>query len=199
MLQGPSGAGKTTLIDLLIGLYRPDDGSVKIDGVDLMDIDLHAWRKLIGYVPQELTLFHSSIRENITIGDDSLTQADVDEACRLAGVDEFLDDLDAGLDTLTGEMGLKLSGGQRQRIALARALVSRPKLLILDEVTSALDPQMEAAIVDKIKSLAGDFTIVAITHRPAWTAVADHLYQVKKGKVREIANDAKAPRQKATA
>ncbi|MGI9482922.1 MAG: ABC transporter ATP-binding protein [Hyphomicrobiales bacterium] len=199
VLQGPSGAGKTTLIDLLIGLYRPDFGSVTVDGDDLKEIDLRKWRKMIGYVPQELTLFQGTVRDNITVGDNSLTEEDVERACKLSGVDEFLPDLENGLDTFTGEMGLKLSGGQRQRIALARALVSRPKLLILDEVTSALDPQMEAAIVEKIKSLAGDYTIVSITHRPAWTAVADVLYQVKKGSVSEITTAPEKQRKKATA
>ncbi|MGI9372600.1 MAG: ABC transporter ATP-binding protein [Hyphomicrobiales bacterium] len=199
VLQGPSGAGKTTLIDLLIGLYRPASGTVHIDDVDLMEIDLHKWRRMIGYVPQELTLFNGTVRENITVGDQSFTDKDIARACQLAGVTDFLDDLDDGLDTLTGDMGVKISGGQRQRIALARALIGSPKLLILDEVTSALDPAMEAAIVERIQSLSGHYTIVAITHRPAWTQVADKLYQVEKGAVKEVKSTRSSPRKKATA
>jgi ATP-binding cassette subfamily C protein len=199
VLQGASGAGKTTLIDLLIGLHRPNFGSVFIDNVDLHEIDLHKWRRMLGYVPQELTLFHGSIRENITLGDTSITQHDIDEACERAGVREFLDDMEDGLETMTGEMGAKLSGGQRQRIALARALVTKPALLILDEVTSALDPRTEAGIVENIKALAGEFTIIAITHRPAWTAAADRLYEVERGKVSEIKRARSAKRKKARA
>ncbi len=196
VLQGASGAGKTTLIDLLIGLYQPSSGRVLIDDVELNEIDLRQWRRMLGYVPQELTLFHGTIRENITLGDAIITQADIDEACTRAGVTEFLADIENGLETMTGEMGAKLSGGQRQRIALARALVTKPALLILDEVTSALDPRTEAEIVDNIKSLAGEFTIITITHRPAWTAVADQLYQVEHGKVNEIPNPTAAKRKK---
>ncbi len=199
VLQGPSGAGKTTLIDLLIGLYRPASGTVRIDGVDLMEIDLHKWRRMIGYVPQELTLFNGTVRENITVGDQSFSDEDIARACQLAGVTDFLEDLEQGLETQTGDMGVKISGGQRQRIALARALVGEPKLLILDEVTSALDPATETAIVERIQALTGQYTIVAITHRPAWTEVADKTYHVEKGAVNEVVKKRNAQRKKASA
>jgi len=183
VLNGPSGSGKTTLIDLLVGLNRPDQGRIMIGDVPLTDIDLWAWRHRIGYVPQELSLFHDTIRTNITLGDTTIADSDVLAALAQAGAGDFLAQLPHGLDTDVGEMGGKLSGGQRQRISLARALVIKPALLILDEVTSALDPRTEAEIVANIAGLRGKYTIVAITHRQAWTEIADRLYKVSHGKV----------------
>jgi len=183
VLQGPSGAGKTTLIDLLIGLHKANSGAVLIDGFPLSEIDIKDWRKKIGYVPQELSLFHNTIRENITLGDKSLSDEDVMRALAHAGDDEFVSKLPDGLGTVAGELGAKLSGGQRQRIALARALVTRPQLIILDEVTSALDPETEAEIVSSIRALSGEFTVIAVTHRPAWTKIADRLYKIDAGRV----------------
>ncbi|NNF78338.1 MAG: ABC transporter ATP-binding protein [Rhizobiales bacterium] len=187
VLQGGSGAGKTTIIDLLIGLHRPVEGTISLDGVSLNEIDLKAWRRMIGYVPQELTLFHGTIRENITLGDETISDDKVASAVKRAGASGFIERLPEGLDTVAGEMGAKLSGGQRQRIALARALVTEPSLLILDEVTSALDPETEREIVANIKELTGDYTIITVTHRPAWTAIADRLYTVKAGHVKLVA------------
>lgn len=183
VLSGPSGSGKTTLVDLLIGLNRPDDGRVFIDDDPLDTVDLWQWRKRIGYVPQELNLLHTDIRENITLGDRSITDEAVLAALEKAGAAGFVASLPQGLDTDVGEMGAKLSGGQRQRISLARALVTRPLVLILDEVTSALDPATEAEIVSNIAALRGEYTILAITHRSAWTGIADRLYRVSGGKV----------------
>ncbi len=191
VLQGPSGAGKTTLIDLLIGLHRPAKGRILIGDDDLNDIDLKAWRQSIGYVPQELTLFHDSIRENITIAETGISDDDVMTVLDLAGAGDFIAALPNGIDTDVGEFGGKLSGGQRQRISLARALVRKPHLLILDEVTSALDPETETDIVRNIAKLRGRYTIIAITHRPAWTAIADRLYKVDKGRVTEVAKSGK--------
>ncbi len=182
VIQGPSGAGKTTLLDLIIGFHLPQSGEIKIGDTNLADLDVQAWRSCIGYVPQELSLFHDSVTENITLYDESLTAEAVSESVRLSGVAGFLDKLPNGLDTDVGEFGGKLSGGQRQRISLARALVTNPKLLILDEVTSALDPETEAAIVRNIAELRGRYTIIAITHRPAWTEIADQLYTLQDGK-----------------
>jgi len=186
VLQGPSGAGKTTLIDLLIGLHRPASGRIAIDGVPLGDISLKAWRGMIGYVPQELGLLHGSVRENVGLGDLSLGDEAILKALARAGAGDFMASLPAGLDTDVGEMGTRLSGGQRQRIALARALVGEPKLLILDEVTSALDPETEAQICREVKALAGDYTLIAITHRDAWTEIADRLYKVEGGRVTPV-------------
>ena len=186
VLSGPSGAGKTTLIDLLIGLNRPVSGRVLIDDADLNDIDIAAWRSSIGYVPQELVLFHASVRDNITLRDDRIDEPAIGEALERAGVADFIAGLAGGIEADVGETGGKLSGGQRQRISLARALVTRPKLLILDEVTSALDPETEAGIVANIAALRGRYTIVAITHRPAWTEIADRLYHVSAGTVTRL-------------
>ncbi len=186
VLQGGSGAGKTTIIDLLIGLHRPDSGQITLDGVPLNDIDLKAWRRMIGYVPQELSLFHGTIRENITLGDETIRAEQVDKALERAGASDFIEKLPEGVETVAGEMGTKLSGGQRQRIALARALVTEPTLLILDEVTSALDPKTEHEIVSKINELTDQYTIITVTHRPAWTAIADRLYSVEAGRVRLV-------------
>ena len=181
VLSGPSGAGKTTIIDLLIGLHRPASGGIFIGETPIAEVDIAAWRRQIGYVPQELSLFHASIRFNLTLGDESIGDAAIIDALRQAGAAEFVSQLPAGLDTDVGEMGSKLSGGQRQRISLARALVNGPKVLILDEVTSALDPETEAGIVKNIAGLRGQFTLLAITHRPAWTKIADRLYYVSDG------------------
>jgi ATP-binding cassette subfamily C protein len=190
VLQGPSGSGKTTLVDLAIGLHRPDSGKISIDGIDLAEISLAAWRSRIGYVPQELNLLHGSIATNIAFGDDEVPMEDIARAVELAGADEFIAAAPEGYSTNVGEMGGRLSGGQRQRISLARALVTNPKLLILDEVTSALDPKNEKAICDRVAALKGQYTIVVITHRPAWTRIATRLYTVDEGRVRAAPIDA---------
>ncbi len=191
VLQGQSGAGKTTLIDLLIGLHNPDKGSITLDGVPLTEIDIKQWRRMIGYVPQELSLLHTSIRDNLTLGDPQISDKDLEMALDQAGARDFIMAMPNGLDSEVGAMGSKLSGGQRQRIALARALVKRPKLLILDEVTSALDPETEQSICQNIKALRGQYTTVAITHRPAWTEIATHLYKVDKGSVTKASRNSK--------
>jgi ATP-binding cassette subfamily C protein len=184
VLQGPSGAGKTTLIDLLIGLNTAQRGKILIGGKDITTIDIKAWRQSIGYVPQELVLFHDTVRENICLSNRDISTEAIKATLDQAGARDFIDALPAGIETDVGEMGGKLSGGQRQRIALARALVTNPRILILDEVTSALDPDTEAEIVNNIARLRGRYTIVAITHRPAWTKIADNLYTVANGHVR---------------
>ncbi|WP_108880728.1 ATP-binding cassette domain-containing protein [Anderseniella sp. Alg231-50] len=181
VLLGPSGAGKTTIIDLLTGLLTPNNGTMTIDGIPLTDIDVSKWRDDIGYVPQELTLLHGTVYDNVTLGDDSIPREDVWQALKAAGADGFIGELPKQLDTEVGNMGARLSGGQRQRLSLARALASKPKLLILDEVTSALDEETEAEICRNITGLGGDYTIVAITHRPAWKEIASKLYLVKEG------------------
>jgi ATP-binding cassette, subfamily C, bacterial len=186
VIQGPSGAGKTTVLDLLVGLLRPQHGVVKIGSDDLNDVDIKAWRKTIGYVPQELSLFHDSIRTNITLYDEAITEDAIQNSVALAGINAFVDQLPNGIETDVGEGGAKLSGGQRQRISLARALVTNPKFLILDEVTSALDPATEDEIVANIAQLRGRYTIVAITHRPAWTRIADRLYALENGKAKLV-------------
>lgn len=182
VLLGPSGAGKTTIIDLLTGLLVPNNGEITVDGTPLRDLDMNLWRSGIGYVPQELTLLHGTVYDNVTLGDHSITSKDVWTALRASGADGFIDELPNKLDTHIGNMGAKLSGGQRQRLSLARALVREPKLLILDEVTSALDEKTEAEICSNITQLGEKYTIVAITHRAAWKQIATKLYRVQEGR-----------------
>ena len=185
-LIGQSGSGKTTIADLILGLYSADSGAVTIDGIDIRDIDIAKWRSMIGYVAQEIILFNDTIRANVVLGDATLDDERVYEALRAAGLGDVLQHLPDGLDTKVGERGFKLSGGQRQRVALARALVSKPKLLILDEATSALDPTTEAEICETVAAQAGQITVLAITHQPSWVGRADRIYMVENGGVREV-------------
>jgi ATP-binding cassette, subfamily C, bacterial len=181
-VTGSSGAGKTTIADLILGLYMPSAGEVLIDGVPLSDIDLREWRGMIGYVPQEMLLFHESILRNVTLGDSAIPEADVIDALKAAGAWDFVSPLERGIHTVVGEHGAKLSGGQRQRIAIARALVGKPRLLLLDEVTTALDPVTEASICATLRELAGDVTILSISHQPAMQRVADAVIRLDAGK-----------------
>jgi ATP-binding cassette subfamily C protein len=154
--------------------------------VPLDEIDLRSWRRSVGYVPQELVLFHDSIYANVVLGDANIGEADVRRALALAGAWEFVQILPEGMWTGVGPHGAKLSGGQRQRIALARALVGSPRLLILDEATSALDPETERQICANVRKLAGQTTVLAITHRPALLQIADRRYRVEYGRVEEL-------------
>lgn len=177
VIVGPSGAGKTTIADLVIGLVRPQTGDVLIDDVPLRTLDAQAWREMIGYVPQEGFLLHDSVRNNVTLGDPELGVEDVEQALRAAGAWDFVMALSDGVDTFVGERGLRISGGQRQRIALARALVRRPQLLILDEATTALDPATEAGICATLALHKGRITILAISHHGAIVDFADRVYR----------------------
>lgn len=186
-LLGSSGGGKTTITDLVTGLIRPDAGEVTVDGVPLDAIDLAAWRSSVGYVPQDVVLMHDSVRVNVTFGDESCSDARVEEALRAAGVWEVVCEMPGGLDASVGERGSLLSGGQRARIGLARALVGRPALLILDEATAALDPETEAVVLETIQQLRGRVTVLAISHQPALREIADRVYRVDEGRARRLA------------
>ena len=181
-IVGPSGVGKTTIVDLVTGLLRPQQGEVWVDDLTLAEVDLKRWRKMVGYVPQEALLLHDSVLINVTLGDPDLSAADAERALRAAGAWEFVSEMPEGIDSSVGERGSKLSGGQRQRIAIARALVHRPKLLILDEPTSALDRDSEAAICETLQGLSGEYTILAISHQTALMSAADRAYQLQDGK-----------------
>jgi ATP-binding cassette subfamily C protein len=180
-IVGPSGAGKTTLVDLLMALLRPQEGEIFIDDLPLAEVDLRSWRKMIGYVPQETVLLHDSVLINVTLGDPDLTEVDAEQALRAAGAWKFVAAMPEGVNSTVGERGSMLSGGQRQRIAIARALVHKPKLLILDEPTSALDPETEAAISRSLAQLRGGITILAISHQPTIMNAADRAYQLLDG------------------
>ncbi len=177
-LVGPSGAGKTTIIDLTIGLLRPQKGQILVDGTPLQALDIRQWRSMIGYVPQDTTLLHDSIVHNVTLGDPALDAAAAEDALRAAGAWNFVAQLPQGMDTIVGERGGKLSGGQRQRIVIARALINKPRLLILDEATSALDPESEEVVRQTMENLKGQLTILAISHNRAMVQAADYVYQL---------------------
>ena len=170
----------------MLGLHSPTSGSVFIDGRPLKEIDLRSWRRLIGYVPQDLVLFHDTLHANLTLGDTSISDDDVRKALETAGAWDFINAMPEGIMSVAGQQGAKLSGGQRQRIAIARALVLKPRLLILDEVTSALDTSTEREICENIRNLSHDITIFAITHRPALLEIADRVYAIADGMVEEV-------------
>ena len=185
-LLGSSGAGKTTLADLLIGLITPQEGRILVDDQPLGALRLDAWRRSIGYVPQDVFLFNGTIRDNITMGDEAFTQADIDMAVSRAGAGDFIAEVEGDLDAPVGERGVTLSGGQRQRICIARALIRNPRLLILDEATSALDSRTEQDIAATVRSLTPDVTVVAITHRPALADIADVVVRIADGAVEDM-------------
>ena len=180
---GASGAGKTTVADLIIGLIRPQRGEVWIDDLPMHDVDIRAWRDMIGYVPQETFLFHDTILANIALGDPAISRTRAEAALRRAEAWAFVAALPDGMDSVVGERGARLSGGQRQRIAIARALIRDPALLILDEATTALDPDTEASIVATIRRLAGKVTVLSISHQPAMRNAATIVYSVSNGAV----------------
>lgn len=181
-LIGPSGAGKTTVVDLLIGLIRPDTGRITLDGAPLDSMDIKQWRRSIGYVPQETLLLHESIAHNVSLGDRELSQADIEHALRAAGAWDFVSALPEGLHSNVGERGGRLSGGQRQRIVIARALVRCPQLLILDEATSALDAESAEAVRQTLERLRGSLTILTITHESGLVDIADRVYRLESGR-----------------
>lgn len=184
-LVGPSGAGKSTIADLMTGLLAPDAGRVTVDGVALDETRARAWREEVGYVSQDTFLFHHTVRANLLWARPGASEAEVREALALAAAEQFVDALPAGLDTVLGDRGASISHGERQRIALARALLRRPRLLILDEATNSLDAHNEQRILDTIERLRGDLTIVMIAHRIAAVRRADRIYVVEDGTIVE--------------
>jgi len=183
---GKSGSGKTTLADIILGLLKPSAGKVLVDGKILNDDLLFAWRKSVGYVTQESFLFNDTIRNNLLWTNQQATESDIREALMQSSADEMIDRFELGLETVVGDRGAKLSGGERQRLALARALVRRPTLLILDEATNALDPYNETKIIDALKKLKGKTTIILITHKAELLEIADKVVKIEKGMLRDI-------------
>jgi len=182
---GPSGAGKTTLFDLLLRLLRPVAGEITIDGKDIYSISIADWRKSISYVSQDVFLLNDTVFNNLRFFDESVTRADAEQASKLAHIYDFIETLPQKFDTVVGERGALLSAGQRQRIALARALARKPKILLLDEATSALDNESEQHIQKAIDALKGGMTILVIAHRISTVLDADKLFVVDKGEIVE--------------
>ena len=182
---GDSGSGKSTIVNLLMRFFEPDEGKVMMDGVDVSSLDLTALRSQIAYVPQDNVLFDTSVRENIRMGHLDATDAQIEAAAQAAEAHELIADLPQGYDTSTGHLGQKLSGGQRQRIAIARALVRAPKILILDEATSALDAGSAAAIDATIETLRRNLTVIQVTHRLSSAQSCDRIFVMSHGKIVE--------------
>lgn len=184
-LMGPSGAGKTSIADIVLRLFRPTGGTLLIDGVLSEDIDVGEWRRHIGYVAQDVFLFNGTIEENIRFYRHELSKEDIIEATKQANIYDFINELPEGFSTMTGDRGVMLSGGQRQRIALARALAGKPSLLILDEATSALDSASEKLIQESIHALHGSVTVLIIAHRLSTIEHSDRLLVLDRGKIVE--------------
>ncbi|SFK48885.1 ATP-binding cassette, subfamily C [Nitrosomonas aestuarii] len=191
-VTGPSGVGKSTLIDLLCGLAEPNAGEVLIDGKSLHELDMRRWRHMIGYVSQDTILLHDTVMNNILVGEPALTAEDAERALRQAGAWDFVIALPDGMQTIVGERGGLLSGGQRQRIAIARALAHAPVFLILDEPTSALDPESEKTICETLQQLSKQLTIIAVSHQPAVINAADRVFILSEGEAKTLSHGADA-------
>lgn len=183
IICGPSGAGKTTLVDLILDLYSPSSGHILIDGQDLNQIQRSAWRRRIGYVPQELLLMNDTVRNNVTLGDPEISRESAEWALEMSGAQTFVAALPQGADTHVGERGSLLSGGQRQRIAIARALARNPDLLVLDEATASLDRDTTEDIFKRLRMLRERMTIVAISHQEELLEKADVVLRVRASTV----------------
>ena len=184
-LVGESGSGKTTLVKLLLNLYSPEEGEILINGNNIKDINLESLRDKIAYIPQETFLFSGSIMENLTLGLDDVTTEDVIEASKKASAHDFINEMPLRYETRLEENGSNLSGGQRQRLAIARAILKKPDILILDEATSNLDSITERAIQETIDEYAKDMSIIIIAHRLSTIKRCDMIYVMEKGKIVE--------------
>jgi subfamily B ATP-binding cassette protein MsbA len=184
-LVGASGAGKTTLADLIPRFYDPTHGNVLLDGIDLRDFDIHSVRRRLAIVSQDTFIFNTSVRNNIAYGTQAADETAIREAARLANALEFIEEMPQGFDTRLGDRGVRLSGGQRQRIAIARALLRNPDILILDEATSALDSVSERLIQESLEQLSVGRTVIAIAHRLSTIMRADKVVVLEQGRIVE--------------
>ncbi len=183
---GPTGCGKTTIVDIILGLLIPQEGCLKIDGTEIMEANISFWQKHVGYVPQHIFLSDDSVARNIAFGvpDNDIDMKAVEKAARIADIHDFIvTDMTEGYNTVVGERGLRLSGGQQQRIGIARALYNDPSVLVLDEATSALDGMTEAVIMDAIRKLGHKKTIIMIAHRLSTVKDCDEIFVMDSGKV----------------
>lgn len=185
-IVGATGSGKTTLVDVLLGLLRPQSGTILVDDIPITDENVADWRKMIGYVPQQIFLSDASVAENIAFGipKEEIDMDAVRAAAKIAQIDDFImRELPRGYDTTVGERGIRLSGGQRQRIGIARALYRNPAVIVFDEATSALDNKTEDALMQAMKSLLGRKTIIMVAHRVTTLADCDQIYMMDGGRV----------------
>lgn len=183
---GPTGSGKTTAIDIILGLLEPQKGNIEVDGKNITKHNLLSWQQSIGYVPQQIYLSDDTVMANIAFGVDikSVNHDMLKKAAKIANLHQFVDEqLPKKYETIIGERGIQLSGGERQRIGIARALYNNPKVLILDEATSALDNQTEKAVMNAINELSGDITIILIAHRLNTIKDCDIIFQLDNGKL----------------
>ncbi|WP_148137586.1 ABC transporter ATP-binding protein [Candidatus Formimonas warabiya] len=187
-LVGVSGSGKSTVADLITGLITPQQGEILIDGTPIANSALHLWRRGIGYVPQDAFLFHASIRDNMGWAHPGASEEEIWKALKMAAIDEFAAHLPERLNTVVGDRGVRLSGGERQRMVLARALLRKPSVLILDEATSSLDGENEKRIYQAIESLHGRLTILVIAHRLSTIRKADQIIVLDQGRIVEKGN-----------
>ena len=184
-LVGKSGSGKSTIVDLLLGLQKPSKGEILLEKSNLNKFDLNSYRKEIGFVPQEPFLFYATIRENLMWSNPNAKESEIIESLKISNAYEFVMKLPKKIDTLVGERGAEISGGERQRIVLARAIVRKPKLLILDEATSSLDANSENLINDALKKISKFTTIIIVAHKTSSLEISDNLYVLKDGKIIE--------------
>lgn len=179
-LIGSSGAGKTTLSDIILGLLHPQSGGIYMDGIDVFTMP-KGWASVVGYVPQAVFLMDDTVRSNIAFGLQNVDDAQIWQALEKAQLKEFVERLPDGLETIVGERGVKFSGGQRQRIAIARALYNKPQILVLDEATAALDNETENAVMEAIDALQGQITMIIVAHRLSTIRNCDKIYEIKDG------------------
>lgn len=187
-LVGENGAGKSTIVKLLMNFYQPDRGQILLNGQDISGLNVQKLRQLIGYVPQRPLLQNASVRDNLVLGRKRASKADIEHACRLAQAHDFISGLPDGYETEIGDHGVRLSGGQRQRIALARALIGNPPIVILDEATSMYDLEGEAAFVAACQEALVGRTVILITHRPASLALADRILTLQGGRIVKVSH-----------
>ena len=187
-LIGPSGAGKTTVVDLILRLFEPLSGRILLDGVDISEIDIKDWRQKIGYVSQDMFLINGTVAENIRFYNDAISDEEVVTAAKMANIYDFIQTCPDKFETIVGERGVLFSAGQRQRIVIARILAQQPELLIMDEATSALDNESEGKIQKVIENLKGKITVFVIAHRLSTVIATDQLLVLKEGKIMEQAS-----------
>ena len=184
---GATGSGKTTVLNVLLGLFEPSAGDLLVDETKICQANVREWQSCIGYVPQHISLIDESISANIALGEgpeDLNMDSVIDSAAKVANIHEFINsELENGYKTKIGEKGIRLSGGQRQRLGIARALYNNPDVLVLDEATSSLDGETEEAVMDAVNNLGRKLTIIIVAHRLSTLAKADIVYKLKNGQI----------------